>query len=105
MLWLIPTLPFLGAVLLVLFGSRLPKLMAALIGCGSIGLSAIITLVIGYNFLYTQETLHHIAWTWFSVGELSTQFAFHLDALSLVFIFVITFVGFLIHVYSVEFMH
>jgi len=29
---------------------------------------------------------------------------FSLDALSLIFIFVITFVGFLIHLYSIEFM-
>ncbi len=39
-----------------------------------------------------------------SVGGMSPSIAFHLDALSLIFIFVITFVGFLIHVYSTEYM-
>jgi NADH-quinone oxidoreductase subunit L len=38
------------------------------------------------------------------VAGFTPNFAFHLDALSLVFIFVITFVGFLIHIYSTEFM-
>ena len=38
------------------------------------------------------------------VASFAPRFAFHLDALSLIFIFVITFVGFLIHVYSTEFM-
>ncbi len=47
---------------------------------------------------------HQVIWTWFDVAGFNPEIAFHLDALSLVFVFVITFVGFLIHLYSVEFM-
>jgi NADH-quinone oxidoreductase subunit L len=43
-------------------------------------------------------------WQWLNTGGLAVDIAFQLDALSLVFIFVITFVGFLIHLYSGEFM-
>jgi NADH-quinone oxidoreductase subunit L len=39
-----------------------------------------------------------------NAGNLKADISFSLDALSLVFCFVITFVGFLIHVYSIEFM-
>ncbi len=106
LLWLIPTLPFLGALILVLFGSRLPRQLAAVIGSGSVGLSALITILIGYDFLSSgMDSYKHVAWNWFAVADLSTAFTFHLDALSLVFIFVITFVGFLIHIYSADFMH
>ncbi|MBT1690067.1 NADH-quinone oxidoreductase subunit L [Dawidia soli] len=106
LLWLIPTLPFLGALTLVLAGSSLPRRIAAIIGCGSIGLAALITLLIGYEFLTTHTRAYHdVAWSWFAVADLSVGFSFHLDALSLVFLFVITFVGFLIHLYSVGFMH
>lgn len=105
LLWLIPTLPFLGALILILLGSRLSWRIAASIGAGSIGLAAIITILVGYDFLASgKEAYLHVAWNWFQAGDLSTTFSFYLDSLSMVFIFVITFVGFLIHIYSIEFM-
>lgn len=105
-LWLIPTLPFLGALILIVFSSRLSKSVSAVIGSGSIGLGALLTILVGYDFLSSGlPSYRYVAWNWFEVDALSTAFAFHLDALSLVFIFVITFVGFLIHIYSIGFMH
>ncbi len=105
LLWLIPTLPFLGAFVLILLGSRLPKKMVPVIGAGSVGLSALVTFFVGSNFISSSLTSYNfMAWQWLDVAGLSSAFAFHLDALSLLFIFVITFVGFLIHIYSAEFM-
>ncbi len=105
LLWLIPTLPFIGAFVLVLFGSQLPKKMVPVIGAGSVGLAAIFTIIVGIDFISsTAISFDILAWQWLDVAGLSAAFAFHLDALSLVFIFVITFVGFLIHIYSAEFM-
>ncbi len=104
-LWLIPTLPFLGALTLVLAGGKLTKSVNAWIGAGSVGLAALITILVGLDFLAKgSSSYQYVAWQWLDVAGLSAGFAFHLDALSLVFIFVITFVGFLIHVYSIEFM-
>ncbi|RIJ41392.1 NADH-quinone oxidoreductase subunit L [Pontibacter oryzae] len=105
LLWLIPALPFLGAILLVLFGGRLPKSLLSLIGVGSVGVSALVTILLGFEFLaerplyYQQEV-----WQWFSVAGFTPSVAFHVDALSMVFIFVITFVGFLIHLYATAYM-
>ena len=105
LLWLIPTLPFLGALILILTGSRLSWRIAASIGAGSRGLAAMRTSRVGYDFLaFGKEPYLHVAWNWFQAGDLSTTFSFYLDSLSMVFIFVITFVGFLIHIYSIEFM-
>src|SRR6188768_1030255 len=106
LLWLIPTLPFLGGFVLVILGSKFSRNVSALIGAGSVGLAALITLIVGFDFLSShQEAYRHVAWNWFSVDKLAPAFAFYLDRLSLVFIFVITFVGFLIHIYSIGFMH
>ncbi len=107
LLWLIPALPFFGALTLILIGTRLPRPLVSLIGAGSVGLSAVITVLVGMDFLSTSapdNSFTQVLWTWMSIGSFSPDFAFHLDALSLVFLFVITFVGFLIHVYSTEFM-
>ena len=106
LLWLIPALPFIGALILIVFNSRLPKSISGVTSCATIGVAAVITIIVGLDFLSSGESSYrHVAWNWFEVAGLSTAFAFHLDALSLVFLFVITFVGFLIHIYSVGFMH
>ena len=47
---------------------------------------------------------HQVLWTWFDTGGLRPQVAFYLDAMTVIFILVITVVGFLIHLYSTEFM-
>jgi NADH-quinone oxidoreductase subunit L len=106
LLWLIPALPLAGAFILIVAGAKLPRFAAALIGAGSIGLAALITIVIGFGFLSNPaHTFRQTLWSWIDVAGFSPAFAFHLDALSMVFLFVITFVGFLIHLYSIEFMH
>ena len=107
-LWLIPVLPFLGAIILSISGGRLSKGLTALIGIGSIGISALITILIGINFLTSPPTsfiFDQKIFTWIQTVGLNADFAFHLDSLSLAFIFIITFVGFLIHIYSAEFMY
>src|SRR6187455_3658836 len=105
LIWLIPTLPLIGAFLLIVFGSRISRSLVPMIGAGSVGLSALITILIGIEFKSSSlSTYHYVLWNWVEAGDFKSDFAFHLDALSLVFIFVITFVGFLIHLYSAEFM-
>ncbi|MGC2322201.1 MAG: NADH-quinone oxidoreductase subunit L, partial [Terriglobales bacterium] len=91
----------------MLLGPRLSRRAAAVVGVGSIGLSALVTILVAASFLsappagnsYTQRL-----WTWISVAGFEPQIGLHLDALSLVMVLVVTFVGFLIHVYSAEFM-
>ena len=104
---LIPTIPFLGFLILALFGSGMTKKVAGIIGAGSIGIAAIITLFTGVGFLkniHEVKSISVVLWEWISAGSLKADISFSLDALSLVFCFVITFVGFLIHLYSIEFM-
>ncbi len=103
-LWLIVALPFAGALLLALAGGRLPRSFSAIVGVGSISLSAILTILVGFEFLGDTTPFLQVAWQWFDVYGLSPNIGFHLDTASLVFIFIITFVGALIHLYSVEFM-
>ncbi len=107
LLWLIPTLPLVGFLVLALAGKQLPRPWVAIIGSGSVGLAAILTLIIGFNFLAQPPVNGHYSqtlWTWLEVAGLDIKMTLFLDALSLVFIFVITFIGALIHIYSVAFM-
>jgi len=107
LLWLIPALPFAGFVVLAMAGGRLSRPAVAVVGAGSVGLSAVVMVLVAVEFFGTPPPGHaysQIIWIWLSVGSFAPAIAFYLDALSLVMIFVITFVGFLIHLYSAEFM-
>src|SRR5271165_5167752 len=78
-----------------------------MLGAGSIGLSALTTILVAVSFLTAPPAGHaftQILWTWMSVAGFEPQVGLYLDALSLVMVLVVTFVGFLIHIYSAEFM-
>ena len=104
---LIPALPLLSFLILVLFGGKLSRKAAGWIGTGSVGLSAILTVITGVHLINSIPAIKSytvIVWQWMHAGTLNATISFNLDSLSLVFCFVITFVGFLIHVYSIGFM-
>jgi NADH-quinone oxidoreductase subunit L len=106
-LFLIPALPFAGFIILTLAGRRLPKSVIAFVGAGSVGLSALIALLIGYRFITTSPSGRSFTQTllnWMQFDGYSPSISFSLDPLSLVMVLVITVVGFLIHVYSAEYM-
>lgn len=107
LLWLIPVLPFAGFCTLIAAGSNMPRKGIALIGAGSVGVSAVLAALVSISFISSPPTGHAYSqtlWTWMQVSELRSGVTFLLDPLSLVMMLVITFVGFLIHLYSVEYM-
>ncbi len=107
LLWLIPAFPIASFLVLAIFGKRLSKKVVPVFGVGSIALSAVVTIGIAINFLTTPppgNNFTQVLWTWIDVGGFQPQIGFYLDALSLLMVLVVTFVGFLIHVYSAEFM-
>jgi NADH-quinone oxidoreductase subunit L len=104
---LTPAIPLLSFLILALFGKRMTRKMAGIVGAGSIGLVAILTFIMAFGFFRSLPQIKSysvIVWEWINTGNLKADISFSLDALSLVFCFVIAFVGFLIHLYSLEFM-
>jgi NADH-quinone oxidoreductase subunit L len=104
---LVPAIPFLSFLILALFGHKLSRKIAGTIGAGSIGIITILTFIIAAGFFKSLPEVKSYSvnvWEWINAGNLKVDISFSLDALSLVFCFVITFVGFLIHVYSIVFM-
>ncbi|HMF65154.1 MAG TPA: NADH-quinone oxidoreductase subunit L [Edaphobacter sp.] len=107
LLWLVAAIPFASAAVLALFGSRLGRRMVAILGAGSVGLAAVLTLLVGIEFLMSPPAgaayIQHL-WIWMSSGGFKPEIAFYLDPVSLLMLLVVTFVSFLIHLYSVEYM-
>ena len=101
---LVPLIPFVSAALLIATAGRLPKMVVGLLGAGSIAVAGLLVLNIGIEFLRDPTPMSIHLWTWISINEFKPAFAFYLDGLALVMMSVITGVGFLIHLYSTEFM-
>ena len=105
LIWLLPTFPLLGFLILALSEGRLNKNIAGWVGAGSVGLSFVVAALAAMAFLQSGLESHTVPlWTWMSVAGFDPGWNLYLDGLSLVMMLVITGVGFLIHVYSTGYM-
>src|SRR5689334_17235818 len=104
-IWLIPLLPLATAALNGLLGRRPPKALVTLLGVGGPLLSLIVALgcLLQFRGIPGVEVFERSYWAW-TAGPLKIDVGFLLDPLSAVMLFVVTFVGFLIHVYSAGYM-
>ena len=104
-LYLTILFPLIGFILLAAGRNKLPENVAAIIGAGSVGLSALFALIAGMDFVNNgsvAQTRH--LWTWFNVGGFAPGVNLHLDGLSLLMMGMITGVGFLIHIFATWYM-
>ncbi len=102
--YFIPLLPLLGFLVNGLGRKQLSKGAIAWIGSGVLALAFAASLVVFLNLPSGGPTLLN-AFDFIRIGELRIPFAFQLDALSSLFLLIITGIGFLIHVYSSAYMH
>src|SRR4051812_7812412 len=108
---LIPLLPFLGAALLLLFGRRCKRDTVVTVAGGAI----LAACFVAFDAFFTRLPeaaeaggLTDVVWSWITTGSganaLNVQLAFRMDALSGLLCLIITFIGFLIHVYAAGYM-
>src|SRR5512135_1647698 len=106
-IYFIPALPFAGFIILSLIGRRLSNATTAFVGVGSVGMSALLSVLMAIEFTLNPPEggeFVQTLWTWMEVDGFASAVSLFIDPLSLVFILVVTFVGFLIHLYSTEYM-
>ena len=104
-IWLIPLLPLAGFIINGLGRNSLHKSVIGFLGSFFVLVS--FTLSIG-AFLQIKSTgvpINVNLFNWFSVGTFKVSFAFLVDQLSALMLLIITGVGFLIHLYSIGYMH
>ncbi|MBP1641395.1 MAG: dehydrogenase subunit [Acidobacteria bacterium] len=105
LLWLIPALPFAGAAVNGLLLRNRHKPLVTAIGVGAPGLSLVLALAALWDYVANlrPQPFEQFLYAW-TTGSLAIDVAFRVDPLSAVMLFVVTFVGFWIHVYSVGYM-
>jgi NADH-quinone oxidoreductase subunit L len=102
---LIPIFPLLAVIINGLAGNRYSHEVAHRLAWGSVGLSFLCTIGVFADVLRTGTPHEVIAYQWIFGGDLTINLAYLVDSLTCVMLLVVTGVGFLIHVYSVGYMH
>jgi NADH-quinone oxidoreductase subunit L len=107
LVWMVPAFPLLGAVVLLLAGKPLRRIAGGLASL-LVGASFVVSILILIELLGLGEEERAVAvkvFDWIEVGSFVAPVEFRVDPLSMVMALTVTGVGFLIHVYSIDYMH
>jgi NADH-quinone oxidoreductase subunit L len=110
LIWLIPLLPLLGFVINGLGRNTLPKQLIGILGSGVILASFLLSIGVFMEVYAAREaggsaTFIQPIFDWFKAGDLSISLSFLVDPLSAIMLLIVTGIGFLIHLYSIGYMH
>lgn len=107
--WLIPLFPLIGFLINGLFGKKIKnETVIGGIGAFAVLCSFVVSCMTILKLLSLpgEERLANVkVFTWITSGNFNADIAFLIDPLSCVMIMIVTGVGFLIHVYSIGYMH
>src|SRR5687768_1378169 len=107
LIWIVPALPLFGAIALMLAGRRLRRVAGGLASL-LVGASFVVSLLVFIELLGDGPEGRTVAvkvFDWISVGSFEAPVELRVDPLSMVMALTVTGVGFLIHVYSIDYMH
>lgn len=108
LVWLIPLFPAIGFLINGLLGKRLGKGTVSVVGPSAIGLSFFTAVLIFFELIGrtpTERIFEKEIFAWVVSGSFKTVIGYQIDPLSMVMVLVVTGVSFLIHIYSVGYMH
>lgn len=105
LIWLIPVLPLAGFVINGLGRNTLSKGIIGAIGSLLVLVAFGLSVAAFFQIKNSGVPVEVMLFDWISVGSFHIPFAFLIDQLSSIMLLIITGVGFLIHLYSVGYMH
>nr|WP_240322471.1 NADH-quinone oxidoreductase subunit L [Micromonospora aurantiaca] len=102
--WLLVAIPLVSAAILLLLGKRADR-WGHWLGVGAIGAAFVLGLTYFFQLRGLENKQVELSlWDFMAVGNLKVDFGLLFDPLAAVFVLLITGVGFLIHLYAVEYM-
>jgi NADH-quinone oxidoreductase subunit L len=104
LIWVVPALPLAGAVLLLLAGKPLSRVAGGL-AAALVGASFVVGVLVWMGMPESGQPVTVRLFDWISVGSFEAPAELRVDPLSMVMVLTVTGIGFLIHVYSIDYMH
>ncbi len=105
LVYLVPLFPLIGFLINGIGWRKLPKSVGGIVGSAAVLASFAVSLGIFFEVRSAGTATTVQLFDFIQSGNLNIPFAFQVDALSSLFLLIITGVGFLIHVYSTSYMH
>jgi NADH-quinone oxidoreductase subunit L len=96
--------PVIGFAITGLFGRNLPKMVCGAIASIAVLISFVCAILL-FNQVSSGAAVELNAFNWIAAGNINVDFSFLADRLSVWMMLIITGVGFLIHLYSIGYMH
>ena len=109
--WIAYACPLVGCVVIALLGfagEGVPRRVSSLIACAAMLVAFLFAVIVFFKLRDLPDearSVQSVAWTWLQSGSFHVDNSILVDQLSAVMLLIVTGVGFLIHVYSVGYMH
>lgn len=105
---LVPLVPLIGFLIIGLLGKYIKK--EAIIGSlasATVGISFVLSVIIFIALAANRSAAPYIVpvFPWIQAGNFDISISYQVDELSMLFSLIVTGVGFLIHIYSIGYMH
>jgi NADH-quinone oxidoreductase subunit L len=104
-IYILILLPLLGFLINGLTGKSLSKNISGIIGSATILGSFIISCVYFFGLIGGAKPIDAKIFDWITFGNIHIDFGVLIDQLSAIWLMIVTGIGFLIHVYSIGYMH
>jgi NADH-quinone oxidoreductase subunit L len=98
--------PLLGSIIAGLFGQMIGRSGAHWVTIIGVGVSSVLSMVAYKHIVFDAgEVFNQTIYTWLSIGSLDINVGFLVDRLSVTMMVVVTFVSWMIHIYTIGYMH
>lgn len=101
-IWIIPVLPIFGFIITFFFGKKFPKAASVFT---TVILGACVLLSMMSIFIVSSGGPFEITKNWYVTGKYSITMGFAADGLTAMMLNVVSIVSFLVHLYSIGYMH
>jgi NADH-quinone oxidoreductase subunit L len=102
---LVPILPLLSFLIIGLNFKRMPKIITSFLACGTVFVSFALSCILFWHLHETHSNITINLFDWIAASASGIGFSFVIDPLSSLMLLVVTGVSFLIHIYSIGYMH
>jgi NADH-quinone oxidoreductase subunit L len=104
LIYSIPLLPLIGFLINGLLGKQLPKKVVGSLATLAVATAFVLALQVFMQTTHDSAPVVVTLFKWFSIQNISVDFAFQIDQLSIMMVMIITGIGTLIHLYSMGYM-
>ncbi len=104
LLFWIPILPLLGALVAGLGAERIGRVGAHRVTIAAVGLSCLLSFIVLFASMAGAGPWNFTVYNWAVIGDLQMQVGFLVDRLTAMMMVVVTFVSLMVHIYTIGYM-